>query len=254
MTDLLTELQDHVLCITLNRVSKRNAFDDTLLTALYDSLEKAAVNALVHVILLKANGSDFSAGADLNWMQRMVHYTEAENSADALILARLMHTLHHHPKPTIAMVQGAAIGGGAGLVAACDIAIAADTARFRFSEVTLGLIPAVISPYVIKAMGERVALNLFLSAETFDAQRAYHLNLIHHCVPEDTLLSFTIDYAKQLANLPPLALIATKSLVHQVANRPITDDLIQQTARLIAKQRISPEAQHGLKTFLGKKG
>ena len=168
MSDILSEVQGHVLLITLNRMSKHNAFDDTLLADLQRTLDSARDNPSVHVIILKANGRHFSAGADIAWMQRMADFSEAENLADAKGLARLMDSLYHHPKPTIAMVQGAAIGGGAGLVAACDIAIAADTAYFCFSEVKLGLIPAVISPYVIKAIGERTAVGLFMSAETFN--------------------------------------------------------------------------------------
>ena len=250
MTDILSELQEHVLLITLNRISKHNAFDDTLLITLQKILDNAQDNPDVRVIVLKANGRHFSAGADLAWMQRMAQFSEEENVADARILARAMYTLHQHSKPTIAMVQGAAMGGGAGLVAACDLAIAAFTARFCFSEVKLGLTPAVISPYVIKAIGERAAMGLFMSAETFDAKRALELQLVQHCVPEEELLSYTLNYAQQIAQLPPGAVSAAKSLVRQVAPMPIDEELQQITATLIAKQRASAEGQHGLHTFL----
>ncbi len=252
MSYLLSELQDHVLQITMNRVSKHNAFDDTLLAELLLALDNAEQNPNVHVIVLKAHGRHFSAGADMAWMQRMAHFSDEENLADAKKLAHLMHRLNQHPKPTIAMVQGAAIGGGAGLVAACDIAIAAETAYFCFSEVKLGLIPAVISPYVIKAIGERNAIGLFMSAETFDAKRALLLHLIQHCVPESELLAFTLGIAKQIAEWPPGAVIAAKSLVHQVANQPINEALQDLTATFIAKQRRSIEAQQGLRAFLNK--
>ena len=252
MSNILSEQKDHVFLITLNRINKHNAFDDVILAELQASLDKAIVDENIRVIVLKANGRHFSAGADLAWMQRMAGYSEEENVEDALKLAQLMSTLHTSPKPTIAMVQGAAMGGGAGLVAACDVAIASDNAQFCFSEVKLGLIPAVISPYVIKAMGARSATELFMSADTFDAERALRLQLIQHCVPQDMLLSFTLDYAKKLASHEPLAVKAAKSLVQQVASKPINHELLQLTARLIAKQRVSPEGQHGMNAFLKK--
>ena len=252
MSDVLSEIQGHVLLITLNRINKRNAFDDILLADLQLILDQAHDNPQIRVIVLKANGQHFSAGADLAWMQRMAHFSEEENVADAKILARVMYSLYHSQKPTIAMVQGAAMGGGAGLVAACDIAIAAITARFCFSEVKLGLIPAVISPYVIKAIGERTAAGLFMSAETFDAKRAFELQLIQHYVAEEELLSYTLNYAAQIAQWPPNAVSAAKSLVRQVAAHPINDELQHITATLIAKQRVSAEGQRGLQAFLNK--
>lgn len=253
MSDILTELQEHVLLVTLNRINKHNAFDDVILADLQLLLDEARDNPLVHVIVLKANGRHFSAGADLAWMQRMATFSEEENLADAKVLARLMYTLDQHPKPTIAMVHGAAFGGGAGLVAACDIAIAASTAYFCFSEVKLGLIPAVISPYVIKAIGERAATGLFMSAETFDAKRALELQLVQHCVPEEELLSYTLKYAQQLAQWAPSAVSAAKLLVHKVANMPFNEELQQITAAIIAKQRVSSEGQRSLHAFLTKK-
>lgn len=252
MSDVLSEVQGRVLLITLNRIEKHNAFDDTLLADLQVILDDAQENLQINVIVLKANGHHFSAGADIAWMQRMARFSEEENVADAMILARLMHTLHHSKKPTIAMVQGAAMGGGAGLVAACDTAIAAHTARFCFSEVKLGLIPAVISPYVIKAIGERATLSLFMSAETFDAKRAFDLQLVQHCVAEEELLSYTMAYANQVAQWAPQAVQAAKSLVKQVSNLPIDAKLQQLTAALIAKQRVSAEGQQGLQAFLNK--
>lgn len=252
MNDLLTELQDNIFFITFNRTHKHNAFDDHLLMALHLALNEANENPAVRVIVLKANGRHFSAGADIAWMQRMAQFNEAENLADAMILARVMSALYQSQKPTIAMVQGAAMGGGAGLVAACDIAIAANTARFCFSEVKLGLIPAVISPYVIKAIGERAATWLFMSAEPFDAKRAVELQLVQHCVAEEELSSYTLNYAQQIAQLAPLAVQDSKSLVRQVVDQPINQALQQLTATLIAKKRVSAEGQRGLQSFLNK--
>ncbi len=253
MSDVLTELQGHVLLITLNRISKSNAFDDTLLADLQVILDNADDNPQVRVIVLKANGRHFSAGADIAWMQRMAQFSEDENLADAKILAKLMYTLYQSKIPTLAMVQGAAMGGGAGLVAACDFAIAGHSASFCFSEVKLGLIPAVISPYVIKAIGERAAAGLFMSAEIFDAKRAMELQLVQHCVPDEALLPFTLGFANQIAQWAPQAVHAAKSLVRQVAPLPINSELQHLTATLIAKQRVSAEGQRGLKAFLNKK-
>jgi methylglutaconyl-CoA hydratase len=252
MSDILSTLEDHVLLVTLNRLEKHNAFDDQLLKQLQNILDKANSNPDVGVLLLKANGKSFSAGADLAWMQRMVEFSEEENFADANLLANVMHTLYHLKKPTIAMVQGAAIGGGVGLVAACDIAIASTSATFCFSEVKLGLIPAVISPYVIKAIGARVATGLFMSAETFSSQRALEINLIQHILPNDDLLSYTRRYAQQIAQWPPGAVSKAKLLVRQMESLPIDAKSQHLTASLIAKQRVSPEAQKGLKSFLNK--
>jgi methylglutaconyl-CoA hydratase len=163
-----------------------------------------------------------------------------------------MYHLYHSPKPTLAMVQGSAFGGGAGLAAACSIAIASASARFCFSEVTLGLIPAVISPYVVKAIGERNAQMLFMSGEVFDAQRALALNLIQHCVSDEDLSDVTLNYATQISNNAPDAVKQSLQLARYVANKPIDEALVQYTARLIAQKRISAEGQQGLKAFLNK--
>lgn len=252
MTHLHTEIQDHLCLITLNRIDKHNAFDEHLLIAMQTEFDKAIQNQEVRVIILKANGKHFCAGADLHWMQKMVNYGMDENVQDAMVLAKLLSTIHHSPKPTIAMVQGCAYGGGAGLIAACDIAIAATNARFCFSEIKLGLIPAVISPFVVKAIGERQANALFLSAEVFEASRALNLHLIHHVVSEDDLLEYTLNYAKQMSLYAPEATRKCKQLVQFVANKPIDEKISHYTATLIAEQRISPEGQKGLKAFLNK--
>ncbi len=253
MTHLLTHQHNQIQWITFNRIDKHNAFDDILLTDLCQSIQQAEANPDVRVIVISAHGKHFSAGADLQWMQRMIGYTEAENKADADILAQTLYTLYHCTKPTIAMVQGAAFGGGAGLVAACDIAVAAHQAQFCFSEVKLGLIPAVISPYVIRAIGERAATWLFMSAQVIDAHKAVELQLVQHCVPNDTLQSFTTELACQIAKWPSQAVIDAKSLVKQVAKQPIDTAIKDLTATLIAKKRVSNEAQQALQAFLHKK-
>lgn len=253
MSDLLYETNDHLCIITLNRVTKHNAFDNQLLTEMQNYLDAAMADAQVRVILLKANGKHFSAGADLAWMQTMTDFSEEENLKDALVLGNLMYTLNQSPKPTIAMVHGSAFGGGAGLAAACDICIAATSARFCFSEVKLGLIPAVISPYVVKAIGERSAKALFMSAEVFDAEKALALNLAQHCVTEDNLLEFSLNYAKQISKNAPEAVRAAKKLAAHVANKKIDEELVHYTAALIAQKRVSEEGQEGLKAFLNKR-
>jgi len=251
--DLMSERDGHVLILTLNRTHKHNAFDDALIMQLQTELDHAAENPEIRVIMLRANGRHFSAGADLNWMQRLANFNEDENIHDAKVLARLLSSLHHSKKPTLAAIQGAAFGGGAGLVAACDIAIAADTAQFCFSEVKLGLIPAVISPYVVRAVGPRVANWLFMSAEKIDAKTALNIGLIHHAVPEEELPSHAHQYARELAALAPEAVQASKDLVAAVTHQPIDDKLQDLTATLIAKKRASDEGKKGMHAFLNKK-
>ena len=252
MADLLSQQNEHTFIITLNRVEKHNAFDDALLKSLQIELDSAILNPSVRTIILKANGKHFSAGADLHWMQRMIGYSEAENIADALVLANVMKTLHESPKPTIAMVQGAAFGGGAGLVAACDIAVTTTTAHFCFSEVKLGLIPAIISPYVVKAIGERAAKWLFMSAEIFDANQAKALGLVHYCVDENELQKFTFDLSNQFLSCAPEAVAQAKKLVDTVTGKPINEALLRETATLIAKKRVSDEGQEWIQKFLNK--
>jgi len=252
MSDLLYETQDSIGLLTINRDHKRNAFDNYLLTEMNHYLEQAKNDTAVRVIILKANGDHFSAGADLSWMKSMANFNEEENLKDALILGNLMYNLYHCPKPTLAMVQGSAFGGGAGLVAACSIAVASTSARFCFSEVKLGLIPAVISPYVVKAIGERNAQTLFMSAEVFEAQRALSMHLIQHCVSDDHLSEFTLSYAMQISNNAPKAVQQSLQLARHVANKIINEELVHYTASLIAQKRISVEGQHGLNAFLNK--
>lgn len=252
MNELLSEIQNNVFIITLNRVLKHNAFDDKLLEILLKTLVEAIENPDIRIIMLRANGQHFSAGADAAWMQRMAQFTEEENLADALVLARVMQTIYQSPKPTLAVVQGAAMGGGAGLVAACDIAIASESARFCFSEVKLGLIPAIISPYVVNAIGAKASKWLFTSAETINAPQAHALQLVQHVIADDKLMAFATDYAARLVKLAPQAMQESKQLVNRLSPVVIDDKLIYETAHLIAKKRVSAEGQKGLNAFLNK--
>lgn len=250
MSFLQSNYQDNIQWLTFNRVEKHNAFDNVLLNDLLQQLKQAECNPDVHIIVIRANGKHFSAGADLNWMQSMIGYTESENKADAMVLAQTLYQLYQCSKPTIAMVHGAAMGGGAGIVAACDIAIASSDAQFCFSEVKLGLIPAVISPYVVRAIGERAAAALFMTAEHFHAEKALSLGLIQYHVAVDSLQTFTHQLATQMTKWPHQAMRDAKSLVRRVAGRAIDASLQIETADLIAKKRISPEAQQALQAFL----
>ena len=252
MRKLLTEQNEQVFLITFNNSEKHNAFDDELLVELDHALDHALQQADIRIIVIQANGKHFSAGADLAWMQRMANMDESDNQADALKFAKTLHKLYQSPKPTIALVHGATFGGGIGLIAACDIVFATEQAKFCFSEVNLGLIPAVISPYVIQAIGARMAKALFLSAEIFYAPQAQSMQLIHHIVPEAELHTIGFDQAKTLCQKPEQALCQAKALVQYVQAHPIDSDIIQHTAEWIAKIRVSKEAQNALHLFLNR--
>jgi len=244
---------DGIARITLTRAKVHNAFNDTLIAELTAVLAGFATDPRVRMVVLGAQGRNFSAGADLNWMQRMAGHSEAENLKDARALAALMRTLNTLPKPTIALVQGAAIGGGVGLVACCDIAIAAETANFALSEVKLGLSPAVISPYVIAAMGARAARRYFLTAETFTAREAHALGLVQLVVPDEALEDAGARILRHLAKGGPMAQAATKDLIFTVAGRPLDDALVEETAVRIARLRASDEGRQGIAAFLAKR-
>lgn len=242
-----------IAMLTLNRPEVHNVFDDVLIKELIVALKQLDADANVRVVMLTANGKSFSAGADVNWMRRMAGYSQQENQQDAMELALLLKTLKHLTKPTIALVQGAAYGGGVGLIACCDMAIATSQAQFCFSEVKLGLIPAVISPYIFAAIGERHTQYYFLTAEKFAAARALSLNLVQHVVEENELVKVGRQLAENLLNNGPYALAATKQLIAKVVHQPINDVLLKTTAQMIADIRVSPEGQAGLTAFLEKK-
>lgn len=250
MNSVLYTIENNIAKIALNKPEKNNAFDEQMIKELTVALKKAADDTAVKIIILYGNGKHFSAGADLNWMRKMADASLKENKQDALKLAELLYTLYHCPKPTIAQIQGANYGGGVGLIAACDIAIATDNATFCFSEVRLGLIPAVISPYVIQAIGARVAKMLFMCGRAFDVTEAKCINLIHHITSKESLAAFTQEIALNLSLLPQDAVLACKKLTHIVAKKPIDLKLMDLTANLIAEKRQSIEAKTLMKKFL----
>lgn len=251
---ILTNIDERgIATITMNRPELHNAFDDAFIAALTGELRRLEADDSVRVVILAASGKSFSAGADLSWMRRMADYTREENLADALGLAELMRTLAGLGKPTISSVQGAAYGGGVGLVACCDMAIASRRASFCLSEVKLGLIPAVISPYVVEAMGPRAARRYFQSAEVFDAAEAHRLGLVHEVTAEEELPAAVERLAAALLTNGPRAMAAAKELVARVASGPIDDAMIRDTAERIADTRASAEGKEGLSAFLEKR-
>lgn len=250
---ILCYIDAGVATLTLNRPELHNAFDDYLISQLIGELRRVADNATVRVVVLAARGKSFSAGADINWMRRMADYSYEKNLSDAREMAELLRTLDNLAKPTIARVQGAAFGGGVGLVACCDIAIASEDASFCLSEVKLGLIPAVVSPYLIRAVGEPQARRYCLTAERFDAFEAQRIGLVHEVVPAETLDARIQRLLQALAGNSPAAMGAAKEMVRSVRARPIDEALIEHTARRIAELRASPEGQEGLDAFLNKR-
>lgn len=244
-----------VATVTLNRPDKHNAFDSQLIAELTDTIVDLSNDDSVRVVVLTGEGKSFSAGADINWMRSMADYSEAENFEDSLKLAELMSVLDGLTRPTVARVNGAAIGGGTGLVACCDIAISTEEAKFAFSEVRLGLVPAVISPYVINAIGPRKARRYFLTAERFDGREAKRIGLVHQAVPADELDATVDGIVDNLLAGGPQALNAAKELVFNVShqNRDQRQSGMQMTSRLIAHVRVSEEGQEGLGAFLEKR-
>ncbi len=254
MSDILTDIRaDGVATVTMNRGAVHNAFNETVIADLAGAFQRLGADPAVRLILLRGTGKSFSAGADLAWMQRMAGYSHDENVADAMGLAVMLRTLDTCPKPTVAVVQGPAYGGGVGLVAACDIAVCADTASFSLTEVRLGLIPAVISPYVVAAMGERACRRYFLTAERFTAAEAHRLGLVHELVPADQLDAAAESMVAKLLDCAPGAQGAAKDLIRAVVNHPLDDALVRDTAERIARQRASDEGRDGVGAFLGKR-
>lgn len=251
---LAIERQGPVGLVTMNRPERHNAFDDLLIHELTEALRTMEAEDGIRVVVLSGAGKSFSAGADLNWMKRMAGFSKEENQRDAMGLAALMRTLAHLRKPTIARVQGAAYGGGVGLVACCDIAVATQAASFALSEARLGLIPAVVSPYVVAAIGERAAHRYFLTAERFEAAEAWRLGLVHDLVSSEGELDEKIGgIVDALLSAGPAAQREAKELIRAVAGRPVTSELIQDTAERIAKIRSSPEGREGIAAFLEKR-
>ena len=250
---LLVEKHGSVARVTLDRPQMRNAFDDALIARLTQTFRNLDGDPSVRAVVLAANGPAFCAGADLNWMKRMAEYDFEQNLADATALAEMLRTLDRLAKPTIARVHGPVFAGGTGLVAACDIAIGTPEAKVCFSEARLGLSPATISPYVMRAIGERAARHYFLSAEVFGAEEAYRIGFLSILTSPETLDATVEAVLQHLLAASPQALAKIKDLIRSVAADAIDERLIADTARRIAEIRASPEGKEGVAAFLEKR-
>jgi len=246
-------MHERVATVTLNRPDVRNAFNDATIAELALAFDELGRDEDVRAIVLAANGPAFCAGGDLNWMKAMAGYSDTENYDDALKLADMLRTIYLCPKPTVAKIQGDCYAGGMGLVAACDIAVAVEGVNFCLSEVKLGLIPATISPYVIKAMGENAARRYFLTAERFTAAEALRIGFIHELVGAEALDAKVASIIKSLVTNSPNAVREAKLLVRDVAGKPVDQDLVTDSARRIAAIRASEEGREGVASFLEKR-
>ena len=252
--NIAIERQGPVGLITLSRPERHNAFDDALIAELTDALRSMEAEDGIRVVVLSSVGRSFSSGADLNWMRRVAGASVEENRRDAMALAALMRTLAELRKPTIARVQGPAYGGGVGLVACCDIAVATISATFALSEAKLGLVPSVISPYVVAAIGQRAARRFFLTGEPIEAADAWRFGLLHEIAKDEDDLDEKIGaIVEALLACGPVAQAECKALIRAVSGRAVTSELIQDTAERIAKVRSSPEGMEGVTAFLEKR-
>jgi len=250
---LNVDTRDGIARVTLDRPDVRNAFDEVVIKKLARVFHDIAADTGIRVVVLAGNGPAFCAGADLNWMKRMATYGHDENLADARALAQMLAALDRLPQPTIARVHGPAFAGGTGLVAACDMAIGTPQAKFCFSEAKLGLSPATISPYVLRAIGERAARRYFLSAEVFDAEEALRIGMLSMLVPPPELDATIEGLLQHLLAGGPQAHAKIKNLIRAVAGRPVDEALMADTAQRIAEIRVSPEGREGIASFLDKR-
>lgn len=251
---LIESTTDGRVFVTINRPAKKNAFDAETIAALHEAFLTLHAADNVRAVFVRGAGGTFSAGADLSWMRSAADWSESDNRDDAMGLARMLKALHDIPALTVAIVEGAAMGGGAGIVAACDMAVAVEGTRFAFSEVKLGLIPATIAPYVIEAVGARRARALFLTGNVFDADYAAHLGLIDMVLPDaDSIDSFVTMLSDSLTDCAPGAMGEAKRLVHHVVDHKLDSSLMEDTAKRIARARVSEEGQEGVRAFLEKR-
>jgi methylglutaconyl-CoA hydratase len=253
MSNLSVTVQAQCATVTLTRAELRNAFNDAVIAELTQVFAELGQRDDVRAIVLAAEGTAFCAGADLNWMRRMADYSRAENRVDAGRLAEMLRVLYACPKPTVARVQGDVVAGGMGLVACCDMAVSVDTAAYCLSEVKLGLIPATIGPYVVRAMGARAAHRYFLTAERFSAAEAQRIGFVHEVVPADQLDAKVEQLVQALISAGPAAVRACKQLVQEVAEQAIDAALIDRTVQGIADIRASAEGKEGVQSFLQKR-
>ncbi len=252
MPSIFIDRDKAVLRITLNRPEVRNAFDEEVIAALSAAATAAAEDRTIRAVVLAGHGTSFCAGADVSWMAKAIAYSHRENLRDAEDLARMLERLDTLPVPLIARIQGAALGGGVGLAAVCDIAIAADDAVFGLSEVTLGILPAVVAPYVLRKIGVSAARELFLTGRRFDARRAKELGLVHEVVPAAGLDAAVATRIADVLTAGPCAVTAAKALIRDIAGAH-PNDVIGVTTNAIAAQRVSEEGQEGLRAFLEKR-
>ncbi|HJS80891.1 MAG TPA: enoyl-CoA hydratase-related protein [Vitreimonas sp.] len=251
---LLDVSSEGIAIVTLNKPEKRNAFDELVIANLAEHFETLKGADHVRAVFIRGQGPVFCAGADIDWMRRGGERTLEDNEADALALARMLRHLHDLPQLTVALAHGAAMGGGAGLLAAADIAVAVKGTRIRFSEVRLGLTPATIAPYVVEAIGSRTARALFASAEEFDAHYAEKIGLVQYVVDDEPGLQAIMEHMSDLAlAAAPGAVADAKALVRYVSEHRIDDSLSRETARRIAHRRASAEGKDGLAAFLEKR-
>jgi len=252
-TSLEIERKGQLATLWMNRPEVFNAFDETLIAELTQACNALDADASVRVVVLAGRGRHFSAGADLNWMKRAAAASPEDNLQDARRFAAMLQRLATMSKPTIARVQGLALGGGTGLAAACDMALATEDAAFAVSEVRFGIIPSVISPYVLRAIGARNALRYFQSAERIHAARALSIGLVSEVLPATQIDAAIAELAQALLGGGPQALVAAKALIAAVSGRAVDDALIEETAQRIARQRASAEAKNGISAFLEKR-
>ena len=245
---------DGTVFVTINRPAKKNAFDAATIAALHEAFVTLHGAEHVRTVFIRGAGGTFSAGADLEWMRDAADWSEGDNRDDAMGLAKMLKALHDVPAMTVAIVEGAAMGGGAGIVAACDMAVAVAGTRFAFSEVKLGLIPATIAPYVVEAVGARRARALFMSGEMFSAEAAMAFGLISAVLASgDEIDGFVAAFAESMRACAPGAVGESKRLVHHVAGHRLDSGLIEETAKRIARARVSEEGQEGVRAFLDKR-
>ncbi len=250
----LDTTRDGVAIVTLNRPDVHNAFNADLIEQLDEIFEDLRGADGVRVVQIRGAGKSFSAGADLNWMKKAGEYTKDDNEEDSVFFSSMLHKLYDLPQLTIAAVQGPAVGGGLGLVSACDVAIATEKAWFCLSEVKLGLIPAVISPYVVEAIGPRAARRYFLTAERFDAAKGKELGLLHEVVADEAAMNALVDELCDAAFITaPGAVHAAKELIRAVQDQPINNHIIHDTAKRIAAARMGDEGKEGVRAFLEKR-
>mgnify|MGYP006439820887 CR=1 FL=1 len=254
MKNITLKTNNKIATVTLNRPEVRNAMDEATIAALHEAFNKVAADGGIRALVLRGEGKAFCAGGDLNWMRQAADYGEAENTADAQKLGEMLYALNSLNKPTIAMVHGAAFGGGVGLVSACDVALGLENSKFCLSEVKIGLIPSVISPYVLAAMGERQARRFYLTADVMTAEKAKQVGLLHEVYQtENDWQQALEDTLNLILNNAPNAMADAKSQIFDLSHKAITPDVVQQTSEAIAKRRATDEAKEGVSAFLEKR-